>query len=89
MSKRKKYNPEKRAWKGRSYKKGGTRVKTLKYAVEVQRVISERVVIEIEAKDEDEASEKALELVMDPDDAGALDWDFLDESPEVVNIDKL
>lgn len=30
MARRKKYNPEKRAWRGRSYKKGGRRVKELK-----------------------------------------------------------
>lgn len=27
------YNPEKRAWKGRSYKKGGRRVRALRDAV--------------------------------------------------------
>jgi hypothetical protein len=50
MSKKKKYNPEKRAWRGKSYKKGGKRVRDLRtrtkpdaneqspdrYAVEVQ-----------------------------------------------------
>lgn len=30
MSKRKRYNPEKRAWKGKSYKKGGKNIKNLK-----------------------------------------------------------
>jgi len=29
----KKYNPEKRAWKGRSYKKGGKRVRALREKV--------------------------------------------------------
>lgn len=30
MAKRKKYNPEKRAWRGRSYRKGGKRIRHLK-----------------------------------------------------------
>lgn len=30
MTKQKKYNPEKRAWRGRSYKKGGTHVVALR-----------------------------------------------------------
>ena len=30
MAKKKKYNPEKRAWRGRSYKKGGKRVRNLR-----------------------------------------------------------
>jgi hypothetical protein len=34
MARKKKYNPEKRAWRGKSYKKGGTRVQELKTAKE-------------------------------------------------------
>jgi hypothetical protein len=30
MAKHKKYNPEKRTWKGKSYKKGGSRVSKLR-----------------------------------------------------------
>lgn len=30
MATRKKYNPEKRAWKGKSYKKGGKRIRKLR-----------------------------------------------------------
>lgn len=30
--KRKRHNPERRAWRGRSYKKGGRRVRELRYA---------------------------------------------------------
>jgi len=32
MAKKTKYNPEKRAWRGRSYKNGGRRVKDLRDA---------------------------------------------------------
>lgn len=35
MAKRKSYNPEKRAWRGRSHKKGGKRVRALREAVKV------------------------------------------------------
>ncbi len=30
MARRKKYNPEKRAWKGRSYRKGGKRIRKIR-----------------------------------------------------------
>jgi hypothetical protein len=30
MARRKKHNPERRAWKGKSYKKGGKSIRTLK-----------------------------------------------------------
>ena len=33
--KRKRYNPELRAWRGRSYRKGGKRVRALRAALEV------------------------------------------------------
>lgn len=33
MAKRRKYNPERRAWRGRSYRKGGMCVKDLKYKI--------------------------------------------------------
>ncbi len=34
MAKRKRHNPEKRAWEGRSYKKGGKRVSSLRKDIE-------------------------------------------------------
>jgi len=30
MARRKKYNPERQAWKGKSYKRGGNRVRNLR-----------------------------------------------------------
>lgn len=33
MAKRKKFNPERRAWRGRSYRCGGRRVRALRYAL--------------------------------------------------------
>lgn len=35
MSRHKSYNPERRAWRGRSYKKGGKRVRELRDAIQV------------------------------------------------------
>jgi hypothetical protein len=30
MARRKKYNPERRVWRGRSYKKGGKHIRTIR-----------------------------------------------------------
>ena len=37
MARRKKYNPERRAWKGRSYRKGGKRVRDCKDCAKCDR----------------------------------------------------
>lgn len=33
--KRKRHNPERRSWRGRSYKKGGRRIREMRYAQEI------------------------------------------------------
>lgn len=87
MAKKKKHNPEKRVFKGRSHKKGGKRVKVLKYDVVIERVVTEAVTVEVEAENEEQASEKAHELSRD----GVFDAQFelINEDVEVTNITEL
>lgn len=90
MSKRKKHNPEKRAFKGRSHKKGGTRVKAIKektFSVEIKRTLVEAVCIEVQASNEDDAANKAEEIARD--DAGILEWEFQDDDMVINQIERV
>lgn len=42
MARRKKYNPEKHTWKGKSYKKGGQRTRTLREKVAKKEDLSKK-----------------------------------------------
>ena len=63
------------------------RVKLFKYEVVVLRLRQDAVTVEVEAANEEQASEKAHELYAD----GVFDdqWDLIEDSVDVTEITKL
>lgn len=89
MSKRKKHNPEKRAFKGRSYKKGGKRVKALKektFLVTLRRRVIETMTVKVKARDMAHAEELAFDKADDIGENDGDDWEYWDSGIETNEI---
>jgi hypothetical protein len=84
MAKKTKHNPERKAFKGRSYKKGGTRIKKLKEAYVLQATVDEDVIEEAEVFLSPRAAGKKLMSYID-----GLGIDVLDDASVSVPEDEL
>jgi hypothetical protein len=61
-----------------------TKKATKSYTVEIKRTTIEGVSFEVEAKDADEAREKAFEMLENGEDA--CDWDLMEDDKEVTDV---
>ena len=59
-----------------------------KYNVTVERTTTHTAVVEVTAKDEDEASEKALQMLENPRSTLRPEWDLEDETYDCRDVEE-